>query len=619
MNQEKHLILVIDDEIGIPDSPERTAFLRAVGYFPSTGGKEPVKNYPYEFEFHSGRNEAVANSVEAVKNTVLAGWPFEDKRRWSLVLLDVRFGADAGFGFTLLRALRDDPRFDSDLPIVMLTSEGSGKNERADKLRANGFFPKADEDGKPVWSEKGLHQRVLRFGLIPDDRDAALLDATKTVRLLGRSLPMLKMLREARRCGLDIGNRILYGETGSGKTELAGYIHCFTGREGPYRHWIADAPNPQLMKTKLFGWWKNAFSDAKISEPGEIEKAHGGTFFLDEISNLPPEIQTTFLGVRKQDEQGRRIIEREGKFPLGTDDQRQARQSVVEGAELLSDFRIRTDVYLISGTKDNLEDPLVREKKGFRDDLHNALGSPLRCLSLNERSEDIPELFTAFVRAELNRPGSPQREFVIEQDVFDLLGGRNWSQRGNIRDLERIAQYAAQQLGDFRTIHPDRLPPDVLNDAKSTYLKAAAAVEKAEATPAPIPTGPEAVASQPSIEKVSSAAGSLAQAELQHLRLRAGLLEDAAEATRKEDPSTGIKGKYQPTAAVARLMGNKVTPTNAKRIIKDILGAILDTPLYMVEAYGEKQLSDVRAWISSRPVLMSFYRYAKGDIEADKI
>jgi DNA-binding NtrC family response regulator len=533
------------------------------------------------------------------------------------VLLDVRFGEDEKFGFTLLRALREDSRFGKDLPVVMLTSEGKGKKDEADKLNADGFFPKADEKGNALWSEAGLKDKVLRYGLIFDDRDDSLLAATHTTRLIGYSLPLLHLLRDARKCGLEAGDRILYGETGSGKTELAGYIHCFAERQGPYRHWIADQPNPQLMKTKLFGWWKNAFDGARIPEPGEIEKSHDGTFFLDEVSNLPPEIQTTLLQVRKQDERGWRILEREGKFPASPADQAKAKQSVVEGADILPDSRIRVNVYLITGTRDNLEDPAIREKKHFRDDLHNALGSPMFCPSLNERRVDIPELFEAFVRRELNRPGRPAREFQVEAAVLELLQARDWSQRGNIRDLERIAKDAAQQLGDFRTVRLDRLPSDVLKDADGKHAKSSVeSVKNVEASVVPVTIDSPAATA----ENLSSAPGSLTRAELEHLRRRASLLEEAAEATRKVDAATGTKGRYQPQVAVTRLMGNSVTGSNAQRIIRtDIIGPILKPKKKMTQAYGEKEILSLQEWVKSRPVLMSLYRYSIKEIDADEI
>ena len=617
MERGQHLILVVDDQIGRPDSPERTAFLRAVGYFASTGGKQRVDGYPYEFEFHTGQSEAGVNSVEAVKSAIAKKWPATDGGRWALVLLDVRFGDEERFGFTLLRALREDSRFGKDLPIVMLTSEDEAKRTLADELNANGFLPKRDAENKPFWSRQELDLRILKYGLVPDDRDEPLLVATHTTRLLGRSLALLKLLREARFYALDPGgSRVLYGETGTGKTELAGYIHCYTRRGGPYVHWFADPANKELMKAELFGWWKNAFHGADNPQPGKIEEAQGGTFFLDEVANLPADIQMAFLQFRKQDAQGWRTLARVGKFPRAQRDQQDARQSVVAGARLLADQRIQVDTLLLTGTKDDLEDGAVRLEKGFREDLHNALGTPLRCPNLNARREDIPELFQSFVRRVLEQPGRSAQTFEVEQAVFDLLKDRDWSRRGNVRDLERIAEYAAQQLGDFRTIRMHSLPADVLQDAQPSKSPGGSAkTDIADANLAQIGNKQP----QSGVAAGSAAPGSLTRAELEHLRLRAGLLEEAAESTRKEDAATGNKAKYQPTLAVSRLMGKKVTTTNAKRIIKDILGTILNTPDYLVEAYGESELHNAREWVNSRPALTALYRYAIGKISADEI
>jgi DNA-binding NtrC family response regulator len=617
MEREPHKIFVIDDEIGTPDSPERTAFLRAVGFYPSTGGKKQVEGYPYSFDFHTGQSDAGVNSVEAVKDAVLRRWPSSDGKRWTLVLLDVRFGRDEKFGFTLLRALRDDSRFGKDLPIVMLTSEGKGKKDEASKLEATGFFPKADESGKAVWSEEGLRQRVLKFGLIPDDRDESLLAGTNTTRLLGRSLGLLKVLRDARKYALDLGgNRVLYGETGTGKTELAGYIHCHTGRSGRYVHWFADPANKELMKAELFGWWKKAFHGADSSQAGKVEEAHAGTFFLDEVANLPGDIQMALLQFRKQDAEGQRILSRMGKFPRGKQDEQEARQSVVPDNGLLTDHRIRVDVLLLTGTNERLEEAATRERKGFRDDLHRALGTPLECPKLNERREDIPELFQTFVGRALKKPGKPAQDFEIEAAVIDLLRQRDWSQRGNVADLERIAQYAAQQLGDFDVIRIPSLPPDVLQESQRTK-SAVGGDGDVEANGVTAVVAPKQT---PTSYEGSSAHGSLTRAELEHLRRRAQLLEEAAEASRKENQATGTKGRCQPTAAVTRLMGNKVTGVDAKRIIQtNILGPILNPKKKMVNAYGKKELEAVREWVESRPVLMSLYRYAIGEISADEI
>lgn len=615
MKHESHYILVVDDQIGISGSPEQEDFLDAVDGSPEAKG---ACGYSYKFEFHTGRTGGGTNSIEAVKAAVLSRWPAADGKRWALVLLDVRFGEDDKFGFTLLRALREDSRFGKDLPIVMLTSEGKGKKDEADKLKADGFFPKADESGKPLWSEAGLKDKVLRFGLIPDDRDDSLLNATHTTRLLGRSLALLQLLRDARFYAMEpSGGRILYGETGTGKTELAGYIHCYTNRNGPYVHWFADPASKELMKGELFGWWVDAHDHADQSQAGKIEESQGGTFFLDEVANLPGAIQMAFLQFRKQDSEGWRTLARMGKFPHADAKKKEATKSVVPGARLLADHRIQVDVLLLTGTKENLEDQDVRQKIGFRDDLHNALGTPLHSLSLNDRREDIQELFRAFVQRALVKPGKAAPSFQIEPAVFELLQQRNWSARGNVRDLERIAEYAAQHLGDFHTVRLERLPKDVLKDAEAKPARAPLqSLTDAPADVAPSLSEPMQEAPQ---EK-TSAHGALTRAELEHLRHRAQLLEDAAEATRKEDAASGRKIKYQPTVAVSRLMGNAVSGVDAKRIINtNILGPIFSPTKKMENAYGKAGIESIQAWAKSRPVLLALYRYATDEISADQI
>src|SRR5882724_8986142 len=96
-------ILVIDDQIGQVGSPEHESSLRAVGYYCETGDASPSDNYAYEFEFHTGEG-----GVDAVKHAVRKCWPDQKGSRWALVLLDVSFGDDQEFGFSLLRALRSD-------------------------------------------------------------------------------------------------------------------------------------------------------------------------------------------------------------------------------------------------------------------------------------------------------------------------------------------------------------------------------------------------------------------------------------------------------------------------------------------------------------------------------
>lgn len=598
-------ILVIDDQIG-GDPGDRRIFLSRVGAVAEKAAK-PASPFPYDFDYHAGTDVTGRNSVESVMQAILRGWPDpETGRYWALVLLDVRFGNDEQFGFTILRAIREHPQLGADLPVVMLTSEDKGKREQADRLRADGFLPKVDEQSlKTMLSQEELAKRVTVLGLIEDDRPFA-------QRLLGHSLPFLKVLRECRTRAQRIGQgAVLYGETGTGKSELAAYIHHHSPRrDDPFVAWVADPANKELMKDELFGHWKGAHSEAQSNQAGKIESAHGGTFFLDEVANLPVEVQQAFLKLRKEDHHGWRTIARQGPFPSGsTADAKVAAKSVVEGAEMdPANHDIRVQVQLITGTNVNLEDATERERRGFMSDLHNALGHPIHCPTMNERPGDIRPLFLHFVQRALAKSGQPRREFSVEPEVWQVLEQRDWSQRGNVRDLERIAQHAASQLGDFDTIYSHKLPADVVGTPQETP-----AVSSRKPSPEPvIPAAPISSASD-------NDAGVLASLDVAHLRRRVESLERFAEQTRKPDIATGQPGRYQPTAMISRMLGVEVTPMNAKRIIGGILKDILDTPEYLAIAYRPRGLDELRAWVAARPVLVDLYEYAKGKKKADEI
>jgi DNA-binding NtrC family response regulator len=622
METEPHKILVIDDQIG-QSKDERADFLEAIGYYLNAGTKKKPNGYPYEFEFHTGQTESGSNSVEAVKAAVLHRWPAADGKRWALVLLDVRFDEKSGrtdenFGFTLLRALREDSRFGKDLPIVMLTSEGKGKKLAAGKLNADDFFPKSDESEKPLWSEAGLRKMVIQNGLIPDDRDESSFATTNSARLLGRSLAFLKVLRDARRYALNPrAKRILYGESGSGKTWLAAYIHCYSLRSGPFIHWTADPASKDTLKDELFGHWKGAFTGADYHQAGKIEHAHLGTFFLDEVANLPIEVQKALLKIlRDPDENGARLLTRLGNFPSDDRQRKAAMSSIVNGVQLLHGDNLQVNVLLFPGTNRNLEDPTEREKDMFQADLLWGLGTPLRFPNLNERREEILFLFQAFAkRVAVHQSVDVETDLPIEDSVIDLLRNRDWSHKGNVRDLKRIAEFAASRFGAFGQIRFSDLPPDVLEDAKTQSTNSFPATTAVRAD--------REQESALAVDDGNQKPGALAKAELAHLRQKAELLEEAAEATRKVDSATGMKGEFRPTAAVERLMGNKLpkkgATTSAVRIIKDILGTILNTPEYLEHAYGKQNLEALRAWVKTRPVLMSLFRYSTKEISADKI
>jgi len=210
---------------------------------------------------------------------------------------------------------------------------------------------------------------------------------------------------------------ILYGETGVGKEVIANAIHYSSPRrEGPFIKVNCGAIPETLIDSELFGHEKGAFTGAVSQKRGRFERAHGGTIFLDEVGELPPQVQVRILNVIQN-----REIERVG----GTK-------------------TIPVDIRIISATHRNLEDMIERGK--FREDLWFRLNVfPIIIPPLRQRKEDIPALVHHFIEQksmELKMGGIP----AIAPGALERLRAHNWP--GNVRELQNIVERALIQSRD---------------------------------------------------------------------------------------------------------------------------------------------------------------------------
>jgi Nif-specific regulatory protein len=203
---------------------------------------------------------------------------------------------------------------------------------------------------------------------------------------------------------------LITGETGTGKELVANAIQATSKRKNQNFVKInCSVIPPNLLASELFGHAKGAFTDAKSERIGRFELADKGTIFLDEIAEMPLQMQTQIL----------RVIQ-EGTFErLG--------ESITR----------KTDVRIITATNINLEDAIA--EGNFRRDLYYRLSVlPIEVPPLRKRKDDIPLLVDYFIRkfAFVYK----KKILGIDESALDVL--INWTWPGNIRELENALEYA---------------------------------------------------------------------------------------------------------------------------------------------------------------------------------
>jgi formate hydrogenlyase transcriptional activator len=244
-----------------------------------------------------------------------------------------------------------------------------------------------------------------------EDKPSSRAHDTQLEEIVGRSRAIQMILTRIAMVASTNSTVLILGETGTGKELVARAIHRLSPRNGQPLITVNCAALPLgLIESELFGHEKGAFSGAVSRRVGRFELAHHGTLFLDEVGELPPEIQAKLLRVLQTHE-----FERVG------------------GAQT-----IKVDVRVITATNR----PLARDvaTNGFRSDLYYRLNVfPISIPPLRERPEDIAPLAQHFVEksaARMQRP--PQR---LTEDTLARLAAYAWP--GNVRELESVIERAA--------------------------------------------------------------------------------------------------------------------------------------------------------------------------------
>jgi formate hydrogenlyase transcriptional activator len=229
-------------------------------------------------------------------------------------------------------------------------------------------------------------------------------------RLSSRSPRFLSVVEEIKQVALTSSTVLLQGETGSGKEVLAQAIHDSSAQKDRAMIKVNCAALPaSLIESELFGREKGAFTGALARQPGRFEIADGSTIFLDEVGELPLELQPKLL----------RVLQ-EGEFE-----------------RLGGSKTIKVEARVIAATNRPLEQA-VREGR-FRQDLFYRLDVfPIEVPPLRERREDIPLLSWTFVKEFGNSMGKRIEE--IAEDSMSALQDYHWP--GNIRELRNVIERA---------------------------------------------------------------------------------------------------------------------------------------------------------------------------------
>ncbi|HEV2134610.1 MAG TPA: sigma-54 dependent transcriptional regulator [Terracidiphilus sp.] len=318
-----------------------------------------------------------------------------ERASFDLVVTDVRMRDGTGFD-VLNSAQKRAPS----ARVILLTAYGSVP-EAVESMRGGAV----DYLMKPVSFEQlqSAAARVMRGATESTRRGEHTVAGISGVRIIGRSPLLLKALERARAAAATDADVLIEAESGTGKELLARYIHAASSRNRrPFLAVNCAALPEALLESELFGFAKGAFTGAAAAKAGKFELANGGTILLDEIGEMPLNLQPKLLRVLQE-----RELERLGESRM-----------------------VRLDLRVIATTNASLS--AMVERGTFRSDLYYRLDViPLSIPPLRDRGEDVEVLANHFAEKFAAEQGRPLVE--LAPDFVAALRGHAWP--GNVREL----------------------------------------------------------------------------------------------------------------------------------------------------------------------------------------
>jgi len=328
-----------------------------------------------------------------------------EEESFDLVVLDLKLDGQDGISL-----MEDIHHINPDIPVIILTAYGTIKSAvNAMKKGAYGYLTKPF-DGHELLVQ--IDNCLEKKRLSTEVKSLRQLVKKKYGfdNIIGKSEKMKKVFEQVTLAAATDSNVYIEGKSGTGKELIAKTLHVASDRKDyPFIALNCAAIPENLMESELFGYEKGAFTGADKTKKGLIEEASFGTFFLDEISEMPPSMQAKIL----------RVLEEKEFYPVG-------------GRQI-----VKMNARIIAASNKNLEQEI--KNGNFRDDLFYRIHViPIKLPTLNERKEDIPILSRHFLQKFSSEMGKEIEGFST--GAMQKLISYPWP--GNIRELENTIEYA---------------------------------------------------------------------------------------------------------------------------------------------------------------------------------
>jgi two-component system response regulator HydG len=396
-------VLVVDDESSILDTLR--ILLRKEGYEVTTaqGGKAGLE------QIRSGNH--------------------------AIVLTDVRMPQVSGLD--ILQAAKDQ---DPETPVILMTAQASlqtaiqsvnqGAFHYIQKPFSNDelltILRRACEFRSLRVENKQLKQDIRRRG-----------ERSQVSRPIGKSRRFLEVLKLAEVVAPTASTVLIQGESGTGKEVVARYIHNLSQRaEGPFLSINCGALPETLLESELFGHTKGSFTGAVRDKQGLFAAARSGTFFMDEVGEMPPSLQIKLL----------RVLQEREVIPVGATEP------------------IPVDVRIIAATNRDLEEEVRRGN--FRPDLFYRLNViALELPALRDRKDDLLLLMDSFLQDLAQDRGGESK--ALSSEAMDAVMVYDWP--GNVRELQNALEHAVV-LTRSAIIEPSALPERITRRKKEPLV-----------------------------------------------------------------------------------------------------------------------------------------------------